>query len=99
MNRLFWVTITPDASVVVVIALVSPQVDNPISPSDLSKLLIDIDEVSYWERPLGVAIHMSPSNSITSSTYEIGSPSSDVHAVSQLSPVAFHLATPLSVAM
>ncbi len=33
-----------------------------------------------------------------SSTNEIGNPSSAVHAVSHLSPVAFHLATPLFVA-
>ena len=42
---------------------------------------------------------MSPSNSMMSSTNEIGNPSRAVHAVSHLSPVAFHLATPLFVAM
>ena len=42
---------------------------------------------------------MSPSNSIISSTKEIGNPSRAVQAVSHLSPVAFHLATPLFVAM
>ena len=41
---------------------------------------------------------MSPSNSIISSTKEIGNPSRAVHAVSHLSSVAFHLATPLFVA-
>ena len=68
-------------------------------PSDEVNVVNEFADVSCIDNPFGVAIHILPLYSMMSSTYDIGNPSRAVQAVSQLLPLAFHLATPLFVAM